>query len=168
MSEQPVAKSYWAAAASCPQRRPPAGDLRVDVAVVGAGITGLTAAMLLLEAGKSVAVMIAGQARFSPLAYAYSLAGLSCGAVAGMLMSDIVLGRDNAKDDAGKVTSLSSVCRHMGCVARWNSAEKTWDCPCHGSRFDANGRVVMGPAKVPLEQREIKPSRACLDKGERR
>lgn len=63
-------------------------------------------------------------------------------------------------DDDGECHALSSACTHMGCVVQWNSAEKSWDCPCHGSRFDAvDGRVLHGPALEPLAARPLDPLR---------
>ena len=55
------------------------------------------------------------------------------------------------RDASGAVTRLSPVCTHMGCTVGWNAAERTWDCPCHGSRFEPTGRVISGPAESPLE-----------------
>jgi glycine/D-amino acid oxidase-like deaminating enzyme/nitrite reductase/ring-hydroxylating ferredoxin subunit len=55
------------------------------------------------------------------------------------------------RDEKGKVTLVSAVCTHMGCIVRWNSAEQTWDCPCHGSRFTPGGKVIGGPAESSLE-----------------
>lgn len=57
-------------------------------------------------------------------------------------------------DEHGKKTALSPVCPHMGCIVHWNNAEKTWDCPCHGSRFTATGAVMAGPAESDLEKVE--------------
>jgi Rieske Fe-S protein len=58
------------------------------------------------------------------------------------------------KDKNGTAHERSAVCRHLGCIVAWNSLEKTWDCPCHGSRYDANGKVIMGPANSDLERVE--------------
>ena len=54
------------------------------------------------------------------------------------------------KDEHGAIHERSAVCTHLYCIVNWNSAEHTWDCPCHGSRFDAFGNVVNGPAITPL------------------
>jgi glycine/D-amino acid oxidase-like deaminating enzyme/nitrite reductase/ring-hydroxylating ferredoxin subunit len=57
------------------------------------------------------------------------------------------------RDLDGSVVKRSAVCTHLGCLVQWNAAEKTWDCPCHGSRFTSSGRVIGGPAETPLEER---------------
>jgi len=54
------------------------------------------------------------------------------------------------RDDAGGLHERSAACPHLGCVVGWNPTEKTWDCPCHGSRFDAFGKVLSGPANQDL------------------
>ncbi|WP_207461173.1 FAD-dependent oxidoreductase [Azospirillum sp. SYSU D00513] len=55
------------------------------------------------------------------------------------------------KDDQGQVHTFSAACTHKGCSVTWNHADRTWDCPCHGSVFTAGGAVVHGPARKPLE-----------------
>jgi glycine/D-amino acid oxidase-like deaminating enzyme/nitrite reductase/ring-hydroxylating ferredoxin subunit len=54
------------------------------------------------------------------------------------------------RDRTGALKKMSAVCTHMGCLVRWNQAEATWDCPCHGSRFGPKGNVLAGPAETPL------------------
>jgi nitrite reductase/ring-hydroxylating ferredoxin subunit len=56
------------------------------------------------------------------------------------------------RDERGVCHEHSAVCPHLECIVHWNGAEKTWDCPCHGSRFDALGRVIAGPANSPLAE----------------
>jgi len=56
------------------------------------------------------------------------------------------------RHDNGKVSLCSPVCTHLKCIVNWNPAEKTWDCPCHGSRFKPTGEVISGPAEEPLER----------------
>jgi glycine/D-amino acid oxidase-like deaminating enzyme/nitrite reductase/ring-hydroxylating ferredoxin subunit len=66
-----------------------------------------------------------------------------------------VIERDGQKVAAyrapdGELTMVSATCTHMGCIVGWNDAERTWDCPCHGSRFTPQGDVISGPAEKPL------------------
>jgi glycine/D-amino acid oxidase-like deaminating enzyme/nitrite reductase/ring-hydroxylating ferredoxin subunit len=53
-------------------------------------------------------------------------------------------------DDAGREHRCSAVCPHLGCLVAWNGAERSWDCPCHGSRFDAYGKLLIGPSNDDL------------------
>jgi len=55
------------------------------------------------------------------------------------------------KDTKGKVYKFSALCPHLKCVVEWNKTENTWDCPCHGSRFEATGKVINGPALADLK-----------------
>jgi len=103
--------------------------------------------------------------------------GMTHGTIAGMLLTDLIQGRKNEWEDlyspsrirlkalpdyaaenlnvaaqyVDRITQRrSAVCPHLGCVVAWNSTEETWDCPCHGSRFSANGKVYQGPANSDL------------------
>lgn len=62
------------------------------------------------------------------------------------------------RDVASGLHVRSAICTHLGCVVAWNRAEKSWDCPCHASRFDVEGQVLHGPAATPLGQAELDPS----------
>jgi glycine/D-amino acid oxidase-like deaminating enzyme/nitrite reductase/ring-hydroxylating ferredoxin subunit len=65
------------------------------------------------------------------------------------------------RDTAGLIHQFNAACPHLGCVVRWNDTEKTWDCPCHGSRFEAQGRVVNGPANIglsPIDDDDASPT----------
>ena len=65
------------------------------------------------------------------------------------------------RDQAGTMHAVSAVCTHMGCVIDWNADERTWDCPCHGSRFDCDGHVIHGPAQRNLEVKEVEATTAA-------
>lgn len=58
------------------------------------------------------------------------------------------------RDENGVLHERSAVCTHLGCFVHWNDTEKTWDCPCHGSRFDRFGSAINGPANKPLPEPE--------------
>lgn len=58
------------------------------------------------------------------------------------------------RDPQGRIHELSAICRHLGCIVNWNTLENTWDCPCHGSRYDAMGKVIQGPANSDLTEEQ--------------
>jgi glycine/D-amino acid oxidase-like deaminating enzyme/nitrite reductase/ring-hydroxylating ferredoxin subunit len=59
------------------------------------------------------------------------------------------------KDESGRIHALNPVCTHAKCVVDWNNAERSWDCPCHGARYDIDGKVITGPAHKGLEVVQI-------------
>ena len=63
------------------------------------------------------------------------------------------------RDARGETHERSAVCRHLGCIVNWNTLENTWDCPCHGSRFDAMGQVIQGPANSDLSPEQTANSK---------
>ena len=59
------------------------------------------------------------------------------------------------RDDSGAIHAVSPICTHMKCDVAWNHSEKSWDCPCHGSRFGVDGGVIHGPAQEALQRVEV-------------
>jgi glycine/D-amino acid oxidase-like deaminating enzyme/nitrite reductase/ring-hydroxylating ferredoxin subunit len=59
------------------------------------------------------------------------------------------------RDEDDDVHAVSAICSHMGCLVRWNDGEQSWDCPCHGSRFDADGGVLDSPANSSLSELDL-------------
>ncbi len=69
----------------------------------------------------------------------------------GRIVADGLRQVAECRDDNGDLHRVSARCTHLGCIVRWNEGDATWDCPCHGSRFDADGSVLNGPASAPLD-----------------
>jgi Rieske Fe-S protein len=59
------------------------------------------------------------------------------------------------RDESGALHAVSASCTHKGCTVTWNNADRTWNCPCHGSIFAADGSVVHGPARTPLAKAQL-------------
>ena len=59
------------------------------------------------------------------------------------------------RDDSGALYGVDPVCTHLGCLVSWNSAERSWDCPCHGSRFSPTGEVLHAPAVERLKRVDL-------------
>ncbi|MEU6254494.1 FAD-dependent oxidoreductase [Streptomyces sp. NPDC047043] len=59
------------------------------------------------------------------------------------------------RDEDGELHAVAARCSHLGCLVAFNRTERTWECPCHGSRFDPDGNVLQGPATGPLERRNV-------------
>jgi glycine/D-amino acid oxidase-like deaminating enzyme/nitrite reductase/ring-hydroxylating ferredoxin subunit len=63
------------------------------------------------------------------------------------------------RDEKNSLHIVSGICTHMGCIVHWNNGEKSWDCPCHGSRFSVDGEVLEGPAYTGLAKPKNSPER---------
>lgn len=59
------------------------------------------------------------------------------------------------RDESGALHAVSAVCTHLGCLVGWNETDRSWDCPCHGSRFELDGAVIHGPAVAPLASAQV-------------
>jgi glycine/D-amino acid oxidase-like deaminating enzyme/nitrite reductase/ring-hydroxylating ferredoxin subunit len=101
-----------------------------------------------LEFAAETLDVVAQVARAAPLGGGGDASELrpGCGAVLRRGLKKVAVYRD----EAGEVHELSALCTHLGCVVGWNSEERSWDCPCHGSRFAPTGEVLTGPAISPL------------------
>jgi Rieske Fe-S protein len=72
------------------------------------------------------------------------------------------------RDADGKLHLRSAVCTHLGCVVRWNSFDRCWDCPCHGSHYAVDGQVLSGPAVEPLREIPVDATVAAEQRPSRR
>jgi Rieske Fe-S protein len=141
--------------------------------------TGTVAAMILtdLVLGKSNPwEEIYDPSRFKPVESAKNLLSQFAEATKGLVGDRIIPPHEKASDIApregaiikignervaayrdreGVLHTLDPSCRHMGCIVSWNDAEKTWDCPCHGSRYYAEGGVLDSPAVYGLRKKEV-------------
>ena len=149
--------SVWMATAETPSEPVLAEDERADVCVVGAGIAGMTTAYLLAREGKSVVVIDDGPVgggmtgrTTAHLVNALDDRYFELERLHGERDSRLAAESHTAAINRVEVHERSAVCPHLGCVVGWNFLEKTWDCPCHGSRFDAYGKVFNGPANENL------------------
>lgn len=69
------------------------------------------------------------------------------------------------RDEEGELHHVNTTCTHMGCELNWNEAERSWDCPCHGSRFTYDGEIIQGPAVKPLNfERDVNILKKIIDK----
>jgi Rieske Fe-S protein len=69
------------------------------------------------------------------------------------------------RDQSGVLHTVSATCTHLGCLVSFNNAEQSWDCPCHGSRFDVDGRVLHGPAIKDLAVKQPKSPSSTDEEG---
>ena len=133
-----------------------------DVVIVGAGITGITCALMLQkkgfkcilveanniikEAGSVIKHMVVDKLSVDKIV-AFAELENDHGKVIKYEGDTLAV----YKDATGKSYILESDCTHLYCTVKWNQEEKSWDCPCHGSRFSINGDVLNGPAVKKLK-----------------
>lgn len=131
-------RSVWMDTSKLPLESILTEAISTDVCIVGAGIAGMSTAYLLAREGK--AVVLAGAVGSAEEIRPGS------GAVVARGLHKVAVYRD----PEGEISEHSAVCPHLGGIVSWNTLENTWDCPCHGSRFDAAGEAIQGPANSDL------------------
>ena len=125
------------------------GDVHTDVALVRFKPVA-SAAAVLSENAETAAHLVAGHVKpVSDRPLAELARGDGC-----------IMKKDGKRlavyrDEEGAVHAVSALCTHQGCQVAFNPTEHSWDCPCHGSRFDVDGRVLDAPAKKPLEKHHL-------------
>jgi Rieske Fe-S protein len=132
-----------------------------DVVVIGAGIVGVTTALLLQEQGAGVVLLEANRVGHGVTGHTTAKVSSRHGMIYARLRSRFgaeaarTCGRANeaALEWIAGLTAVSPTCTHLGCQLNWNRAERSWDCPCHGSRFAPDGDVLQGPAVHRLERK---------------
>jgi nitrite reductase/ring-hydroxylating ferredoxin subunit len=139
-------------------------NAKADVCIVGSGIAGLTTGYLLALEGKSAIIIdknSVGQGGTVNGRHLCSVFQVQPGNLAeeiragtGAIVRSGLSKIAAYRDPAGKLHERSAVCTPLGCIVAWNAAEISWDCPCHGSRFDPDGKVLNGPAIAPLAPAE--------------
>ena len=156
-------KSYWIASTHETNHPVLDKDIDVDLVIIGGGMVGISCAYRKWGMTNSTVssiilrdLIINGK---SPWMDVYNPSRKTLGAsaknfivqnvnVAGQLLDGKRAGA--YRDEEGNLHLVNTTCTHMGCENNWNEAEKSWDCPCHGSRFSIDGDVIDGPAVSPL------------------
>jgi glycine/D-amino acid oxidase-like deaminating enzyme/nitrite reductase/ring-hydroxylating ferredoxin subunit len=137
--------------------------------------TGTVSAMIIkdiLTKGKSEVDEIFTPSRFTPVSSAKNFVKENLAVVDSLISGKVIMPPENVtldmgegktmmyngrkagayRDMDGNLFIVDTTCKHLGCEVHWNSAEKTWDCPCHASRYSFDGTVLEGPALKPLER----------------
>jgi len=166
---RPRNEPVWESSAQIPAYSPLTADTAADVCIVGGTIGGILITDLILDRQNP------WQALYEPSRKTLRAAGefvreaanvaaqYAQWVTAGDVESVEEIGNDSGavirrgaskvavyRDATGALHEKSAVCPHLGCIVAWNSVEKSWDCPCHGSRFGKFGDVINGPANTGL------------------
>lgn len=140
------------------------------------GMTNSTAAAMILKdailGDKNPWAQVYDPSRFTPIASASNFIVENADVAKNLIKSKLSMAENNVdiqpgeakivdidghkrgvfRDKKGNLHTVDTTCTHLGCEVQWNSAEQSWDCPCHGSRFTYDGEIIEGPAQKPLNK----------------
>ena len=147
-------KSYWIESSNTKKFPKLNKDLEAEVCIIGGGITGLTIAYYLSKANvktvllekDKICMQITGKSlvieKFEIPEEKLNNIGKGEGGIVEIDGKKVGV----YKTEDGKIFKINPVCSHLGCELSWNNLEKTWDCPCHGSRFTYDGKSIYAPS----------------------